>query len=440
MYKLLLPRLGQTMEEALLVGWLVEPGQPFEVGTSLYEVETEKVTTAVEATVSGRLVRVLADNDDQVQVGAVLGVVAADGEVVTDAEVDAFLGGVSPSMPDADSDSPPPPAASDASPVRDDGRRSPGEVLASRGSGERVRAMPRTRALARSLGVDLESVRGTGLKGLVLESDVESAAGLRTPRGAAPTAVAAPSRPQPAPLAEEAIPAVAAPAVRPADGEVLERRRLGRVARRMADAVSRSWSTVPQFSQSVTVDASGWKAQRDRLRQETGEQIGYTEMLLSALVSAVHQVPEVNSTLIGDELVVYRDINISIAVDTPSGLQVPVLHRLQELTTAGISRRLKDVADRARADRLTLDDVAGGTMTLSNLGMYGIEDGFPMVTAPQSCIVFAGAVTDRVVAIGDTIGVRPTMTLVTAFDHRALDGATAARFTSALRTFLQEIR
>jgi pyruvate dehydrogenase E2 component (dihydrolipoamide acetyltransferase) len=294
--------------------------------------------------------------------------------------------------------------------------------------------MPRTRALARTTGVDIETVVGTGPDGLVLEADVEAAAGRAQDRqpAAPPNAPRPPMTPPPpaAPPAQEQVPGA----------EVRERRRLGRVARRMADVVARSWSTVPQFSQSVTVDATSWKAQRDRLREETGEQIGYTEMILAALVRAVHEVPEVNASLDGDELVVYRDINVSVAVDTPSGLQVPVLHRLQELTTAGISRHLKDIADRARHDRLTVTDVTGGTITLSNLGMYGIEDGFPMVTAPQSCIVFAGAVTDRVVAVGDTIGVRPTMTLVTAFDHRALDGATAARFTSALRRFLQEGR
>ena len=309
-------------------------------------------------------------------------------------------------------------------------------------SREPVRAMPRTRALARSLGVDLGTIRGTGPGGLVLESDIEPSAGIEPVAAAAPataaaSAAAAAQVPASAPVAETAT----APAQDALPGvEIRERRRQSRVARRMAEVVARSWSTVPQFSQSVTVDAATWRSRRDRLREETGEQVGYTELLLAALVRAVHEVPEVNSSLAGDELVVYRDINVSIAVDTPAGLQVPVLHGLQELTTAGISRRLKDVAERARADRLTVEDVSGGTITLSNLGMYGIEDGFPMVTAPQSCIVFAGAVTDRVVAVGDTIGVRPTMTLVTAFDHRALDGATAARFTSALRRFLQESR
>ncbi len=433
MHKLLLPRLGQTMEEALLVGWLIPPDQPFDVGTPLYEVETEKVTTGVEATVAGRLVRVLVDAEERVEVGAVLAVVAGAGEDVTDTDVDAFLQGASTSSASVPAGAAP--LAAEAAPVV----AAPETV----GADERARAMPRTRALARSLGVDIDAIAGSGRDGLVLEADVEAAAGPSAPTRpqAEPVPPAAPAPPS-APTRDTATAPTAAQwrtEARP-DAEVRERRKLGRVARRMADVVSRSWSTVPQFSQSVTVDATSWRAQRDRLREETGEHIGYTEMLLSALVRAVHEVPEVNASLDGDDLVVYRDINVSIAVDTPSGLQVPVLHRLQELTTAGISRRLKDVAERARADQLTVDDVVGGTITLSNLGMYGIEDGFPMVTAPQSCIVFAGAVTDRVVAVGDTIGVRPTMTLVTAFDHRALDGATAARFTAALRRFLQEVR
>ncbi|MGE4112958.1 MAG: dihydrolipoamide acetyltransferase family protein [Candidatus Nanopelagicales bacterium] len=439
MHKLLLPRLGQTMEEALLVGWLVPPGQDFEAGTPLYEVETEKVTTAVEATVPGRLVRVLVDPEERVEVGAVLAVIAGVGEVVTDVDVDDLLQGSSTSTAPVavlEADAPAPSAAT--GPVE-----AVEPVEAPRGP---VRAMPRTRALARSLGVELGTVRGTGPDGLVLESDLVPAAvtELAPETGTASAAPAAPAAPVPAAVEQVSVPTTrdAVPAAQDAlpGVDVRERRRQSRVARRMAEVVARSWSAVPQFSQSVTVDATTWRGRRDRLREETGEQIGYTEMLLAALVRAVHEVPEVNASLAGDELVVYRDVNVSIAVDTPSGLQVPVLHKLQELTTAGISRRLKDVAERARADRLTVEDVSGGTITLSNLGMYGIEDGFPMVTAPQSCIVFAGAVTDRVVAVGDTIGVRPTMTLVSAFDHRALDGATAARFTSALRRFLQESR
>lgn len=435
MHKLFLPRLGQTMSEALFVGWLVGQGAEFDTGTPLYEVETEKVATGVEATIPGRLVRVLAAADEQLAVGALLGVIASPGENPSESEVDAFLAG--------DAAAPPTAPEPEAEPASTGATERPDPALIKPAT-DPVRAMPRTRALARDQGIDIARVRGTGADGLVTEEDVAAFAAASvvpepTVVASAPPSVSVPvaAPPAPAPVPAAASAAVAAPLVA-GDVAVRARRRLNPVARRMAEVVARSWSQVPQFSQSVTVDATTWRARRDRLRTESGDAIGYTDMVLAAVVRAAQEVPEVNASFAGDELVIYRDVNVSVAVDTPSGLQVPVLHHLQDFTVGGISRLLRDVTARAREDRLTRDDVRGGTITVSNLGGFGIEGGFPMVTAPQTCIVFVGAVTDRVVAVEGGIGVRPTLTVVNAFDHRAVDGATAARFTNTLRRYLEE--
>lgn len=427
MHKLLLPRLGQTMEEALLASWLVQPGQPFTIGDVLYEVETEKVTTGVEATVAGSLVRVLVAQDDRVDVGAVLGVIAEPGEQPSEAQIDAFLSGEAPT-PEAEG---PADVAAAAPTAMPDGHGPAGPV----------RAMPRTRALARDLGVSLEALAAARPGDLVTEADVRAAAASSTVAMSVPT-------PAPVPTLAPVLAPVSAPAQAPTPApmpppeptpgaEVRERRRLGPVARRMADVTARSWATVPQFSQSVEVDTSTWAGRREAMRTATALPIGYTDLIVGSLVRAVQEVPEVNSTFGGDELVIYRDINLSLAVDTPDGLQVPVLHRLQDLSDAGRARLLRDRAEKARDGRLGLDDVQGGTITLSNLGMFGVEGGTPMVTAPQAAIVFVGAVVRKVVPVGDGIAVRPMCTVVTSFDHRALDGATAARFTAALRRHLQ---
>lgn len=429
MHKLMLPRLGQTMEEALLVAWVVPLGQEFDVGEVLYEVETEKVTTGVQATLPGRLVRLLAAEEDLVQVGQVLAVIADPGESPSDADIEKFLSGMAGIVDDASGETVPetapeqvsaplPPAASE---TRDASETSVGS--------DTVRAMPRIRALAQSLGVDLSqfaSISG----GLVTEAQVREAAAQQAP---APTGSVAISAKEVAP------PLQVQESQASANIRIRERRRLTPVARRMAEVVARSWSQVPQFSQSVQVDCSRWRDRRNDLRLELGLDIGYTELILAALVKAVHDVPEVNGSFDGDALVLYSDINVSLAVDTPSGLQVPVLHSLQDFTLAGISRALRQQATKARADELTRDDVRGGTITMSNLGMYGIEGGAPVVTAPQSCIVFIGAMTERVVVIDGGVGVRPMCTVVNSFDHRAVDGATAAKFTVALRRHLEEI-
>ena len=429
MHKLMLPRLGQTMEEALLIGWLVPLGQEFEVGEVLYEVETEKVTTGVQSTLPGRLVRLLASAEDRLQVGQVLAVFADAGESPTDEDIENFVTGMAGMVDEVDGESV---TATGSSQVADDGHPAAPETanasVTTSGS-ETVRAMPRVRVLAQSLGVDLSKLASTSA-GLITETQVRAAAAQLVSEPVGPIA----------PSVDDVVPPPRVATSQPlSDIRIRERRRLTPVARRMAEVVARSWSQVPQFSQSVQVDCSRWRDRRNELRLELGLDIGYTELILAALVRAVHDVPEVNGSFDGDALVLYSDINVSLAVDTPSGLQVPVLHSLQDFTLAGISRALRQQATKARADELTRDDVRGGTITMSNLGMFGIEGGAPVVTAPQSCIVFIGAMTERVVVIDGGIGVRPMCTVVNSFDHRAVDGATAAKFTVALRRHLEEI-
>jgi pyruvate dehydrogenase E2 component (dihydrolipoamide acetyltransferase) len=415
-HKLMLPRLGQTMEEALFVEWRVLIDQDFGVGELLYEVETEKVTTGVEATLPGRLVRLLAVPDERVEVGALLAVVADPGQSPSDNEIAEFLAGLTgeSGVPSEEK-------------IAEVSTEKPVPIIELVGD-SRVRATPRVRALARDLGVDLSQITSDSTV-LITEDQVRQAAAVKTPQiSGAPITNQASVNPSSAPISSQELPGV----------RVAERRKLAPVARRMAEVVTRSWNQVPQFSQSVQVDCSGWRNRRDALRGEIGNEISYTDLILGALIRAVQEVPAVNASFAGDHLILYGDVNVSIAVDTPSGLQVPVLHSLQDRTPTDISRLLREQATKARNDQLTRDDVQGGTITLSNLGMFGIEGGTPLVTTPQACIVFIGAVVDRVVAIEGGFGLRPVCTLVNAFDHRVLDGATAAKFTSALRRHLEE--
>lgn len=420
MLKLFLPRLGQTMEEALLEAWVVPPGTAFEIGAVLYEVETEKVTTGVEATVAGTIVRSLAADGDRIEVGTLLAVIAEPGETPTEAEIDAFISGE--------------PVASDAAAAPLPVTEAAPEVAqgASSAAGP-VRAMPKTRALAKSLGVDIAALAPGSPGGVITEDQVRAAVSAPVPAPAPASVQAAPVAPA---IAAPPAPATAAPL--PDGIDIRERRRLTGIQRRMAEVTTRTWTTVPQFSQSVDVDASSWDRRRDQLRALTAMQVGYTDLILSAMVRAVQEVPEVNSSFAGEELLIYRDINISIAVDSPHGLQVPVLHQMQDLSEAGRARLLRDRTAKARDGALGLDDVKGGTITMSNLGRFGIEGGMPMLTTPQAAIVFVGAIVQKVVPVEGGIGVRPVCTIVTAFDHRAVDGATAARFTSTLRRLLQE--
>ena len=387
-----LPRLGQTMEEGLLTTWMVEVGQSVAVGDELYEVETEKVTTTVESTLSGTVVRLLVVGDSVIPVGQMLAVVADRGETPTGSEVDAFVAGTSG------------PAVEVAVAARDDqpalGAEPHPVAETQPAAAGRARAMPRTRALARSLGLDVETI-APGASGLVSDDDVRRAAGAR-PDDLESTA------------------------------EVLEVRRLSPTHRSMADTVARSWSAVPQFTQTVDVDITDWRSRSVWTRAAADTSVTVTDLVIDSVVRAATAVPEANSTFAGDHLRLYRDINVALAVDTPDGLVVPVLHGLRDLNAAARAAVRRDVAQRARAGKLTLDDVTGGTITVSNLGATRVQGGVALLVEPYSAIVFVGATRREVVVRGEGFAVRDVCTVAITFDHRALDGATAARFTTAL--------
>lgn len=426
------------MEEGLISEWLVAVGDEVPVGAALYEVETEKVTTEVEATLPGRLVRWIVEPQTTVPVGALIAVVADPGEAPDESAVDDFIASA-----DLTRSAPVPVAVpaevpASATPVPDPAEPAPAPAAeeAAR-TGERARAMPFTRRLAREAGVDIEAIVGTGREGLVTEADVTGAGRA----DAVETAADATAADETAPVAshDAALPPrgpdASAEAVPLPEGVAQrERRRLGMIARTMAQVTARSARQQPAFSQTVEVRVPHWKAARDALRAQTGESIGLTDMLLDAIVGAVAEVPEANSSFDRDALVLWEDVNVSIAVDSPAGLVVPVLKRAQSHDLPARARELQRIVELAREGRLGVDDVSGGTITLSNLGAYGIDGGVPLLTAPQSAIVFVGAVREAVVAVDGAIAVQPVISITTAFDHRSLDGATAARFTAALRT------
>jgi len=329
-HKIFMPRLGQTMEEGVLIGWHVETQRAYDAGEVLYEVETDKTTTQVEATLPGRLIRLLAEPDFTYPVGAVIAVAADGNEQPTDTDIDAFLAG---------------------------------------------------------------------------EEEGATTAAARQP------------------IREDAT----ADAVIQARGMAARRAPLNATHRRMADRVSASWREIPQFTQTVTVDASTWDDRRHRVSDnESDVRVTVTDIVLDALIRATEEVPEVNSTYTPDALILWDDVNVSLAVATPDGLKVPVLRGAQRLSIVERATRLRELVARARRNETTIDEVDAGTITLSNLGMLGIDSGTPLVTSPQVAIVFVGATRPMVVPRDGALEIRPCCVIATSFDHRAVDGAMAA--------------
>lgn len=395
MYMIRLPRLGQTMESGTITEWHFAEGDRFDAGQPLYDVETEKMNTEVEAKQDGVLVKVLTVAGDQVPVGTVLAVAAEPGETFTSTDIDALVG----EQAGATTEATPDPVA-EPSPAGDE---QPAGMAVAQPAAGRVRAVPKARHLARQLGVDLRSVRGSGRNGVIRVSDVEAGNGDAGYVGA--------------PRVAERIPVKG-------------------VAKAMADAMTRSWTEIPQFVQQISLDATALRARLERLRYE-GVPVTYTDLLVAAVAATVREVPVVNSTITDDEIVRYSDVNVTVAVAADHGLLVPVVRQADRLPIDRVAATTKELAARARQGKLSAADVSDGTITVSNLGAFGVETGTPIVNAPQSAIVFVGALSDRAVVRDGQVVVRPMLNIAVGYDHRVIDGMAGAQFTSALKNRLE---
>lgn len=377
MHGLFLPRLGQTMEEAILADWLVDEDLPYDAGAGLYEVETEKITTSVAASLPGRILRRCVEPGSTIAVGTLLAVCADPDEHPSTAAIEMFIRQDSRGVRGADAEQ-----------LRTD-PVSVEEGPAQRVTQGRARAMPRTRALARAEGVDIEKVTGTGPDGLVIPADVRAV--------------------------------VTLPAAH----------------RRMAGTLAAGM--VPQFTQMVDVDVTGWMAARAELGRGAEVTITFTDVILEAVVRSCAAVPEVNAAWTNDRLIRHRDVDIALAMDTPDGLLVPVIRHAQVDSLATRAARRHALAERARMSALTINDMGAGGITVSNLGAHGISTGIPLLVSPHAAIVFVGAMEPRVVVRSGGIAVRTLCSLAISFDHRVVDGVTAARFTARLRSAVEEL-
>jgi pyruvate dehydrogenase E2 component (dihydrolipoamide acetyltransferase) len=384
-----LPRLGQGMESGTIIKWLKSEGDPVEKGELLYELDTDKVTQEVEADFTGTLLKI-AVQEGEVPVGETIAVIGEQGE-----EVPAISAEAEMASSEEPAEAPPTPA-----PPHEDGR--PAEPVAAVG---RVKASPLARRIARERGVDLGSLSGTGPEGRIVAEDVERAVAAPA---AAPVAVAAPV------------------------GE-LERRELTSVRKTIARRLTEAWQ-IPVFQLQASADMSRVNGLLDRLRSDDGPRYTVTDVLTKVCATALIRHREVNAQWTEDAILLFPTANVGIAVAAPLGLVVPVIHGAERLSLAEIAAARTDVVTRAREGKLQRADLEEGTFTISNLGMYRVEQFTAVLNPPQAAIVAVGAIEDRVLPEG----VRPMMTLSATFDHRAVDGAPAAEFLQDVKELLEE--
>src|SRR5256714_1074569 len=407
-----LPRLGQGMESGTIVKWLKAEGDQVEKGEPLYELDTDKVTQEVEAEASGVLLKI-AVTEGEADVGTTIAVIGEQGEDVSTIVSET----AQPVAEAAQEEGSPGPARE---PERERGRQTTAseqiaevrQPVQGNGAGARIKASPLARRIARERGIELGSLKGTGPEGRVVAEDVERAA------------AGAPSPAAPAPAAP---------------GEI-ERIPLTSVRRTIARRLTEAWQA-PAFQIAMSADMTRTQHLHARLAEQTKEgepRPTVTDILTKACAAALMRHRAVNALWAEDAIELHPNANVGIAVAIEAGLVVPVIHQAARLTIAQLAACRADIVTRARDNKLRQEDLDGGTFTISNLGMFGVEQFVAVLNPPQAAILAVGAIEPKAVPIETGFEARPLMTLTLTCDHRSLDGATAADFLRTVKAFLEE--
>lgn len=395
-----MPQFGVSMETGTVAQWLKAEGDTVKAGDVLASIETEKLTNDVVSEVDGVLLKIVAQEGEDVPVQGLMAYIGQPGEVLPDA------GGMAA-----------PAAAADTAPAAAEHVPAPAGQM----SGGRVKASPLARRIAAKLGVDLSQVTPGGTSGRIRADDVRAYAA-QTP--AAPAAPAA------------AAPAPAAAAAEQMDGDTVEK--LSGMRKVVAQRMQQSHTEIPPVTQVTKVDVTALMQFRRELLEKTGKKYSVNDLILKATAKCLAAHPEMLVSFDGSQIIHRAHVNLGMAVALDTGLIVPVIRDADKLSLDALAACAKDLAARAKDGGLTPDDYKGSTFTVSNLGMFGIEMFTPIVNQPDAAILGVTAVEDELVMEADgTISKHQVMRLCCTFDHRAMDGAVEARFGMALRDLLQ---
>jgi pyruvate dehydrogenase E2 component (dihydrolipoamide acetyltransferase) len=417
-----LPRLGQGMESGTIVRWLKSEGEKVEKGDPLYELDTEKVTQEVEADSSGVLLKILAQEGDEIEVGKAIAVIGEEGEEVPTDESEPKA---EAEKPKAEAEEPTevteeePAEEGEPAPEREDerergketGTEAPSEPE-QRVNGGRVKASPLARRIAKERGIDLAQLRGTGPEGRIVAEDVERLS---------------------------ASPAKAAPSAAAVSGEV-ETVKLNQMRKTIARRMTEAWEA-PAFQIAMSADMSASIRLREALLErveEAGVRPTYSDILTKVVALALMRHRDMNAHFAGEEVHLFPTANIGIAVAIPHGLVVPVIRSCEAKTIQEIAFARADIVERTRGGKLKAEDLENGTFTISNLGMYGVERFTAVLNPPQAGILAVGAIEERAVVEDGELKIQPRMDMTLTVDHRSVDGATAAEFLRTVKSFLEE--
>ena len=419
----IMPQMGESIAEGTITKWMKKVGERVDRDEPLFEISTDKVDAEIPSPAAGVLTQILVKENETVAINTVVAVVDGEGAgVATPTATQAPTPIPEPaSLPPAPAPEVPLPAAATQAMEEQEN-----------GEGGDVRTSPLVRRIAREQNVDLSEVKGTGLGGRVSKKDILDFIDQRR-AVAPPQSVSAPA-PSAPPVAQTS----PSPAAFTGATQIVP---MTPMRQKIAEHMVVSKHTSAHVYTLVEVEMTRVVAARERFKQEfeqrNGIKLTYTPFFIRASVEAIKELPIINSSVDGTNIVYKRDVNVGIAVALENGLIVPVIKRADEKNFLGIARAVQDLADRARSKRLSVDDVQGGTFTITNPGSFGGLFGLPIINQPQVAILGVGVIEKRPVVRDDAIAIRNMVYLSISYDHRVIDGAVAERFMGKIKTHLE---
>jgi 2-oxoglutarate dehydrogenase E2 component (dihydrolipoamide succinyltransferase) len=418
---IVVPTLGESVTEATVAQWLKQPGDAVQVDDPLVELETDKVTLEVNASAAGVLSDVLAGEGDSVEVGAILGHIG-DGQGAVPAPAAKAPAAAKAAPAKAEKAAPEKAAPEKAAPEK---------TAESNGVSVAETLSPAVRKLIEDNALDARQISGSGKDGRITKEDVlaaiSGAAGKPAPSAKAP----------PAPAGS---PAPAAPAADAGPRE--ERVRMTRLRKRIAERLKEAQNTAAMLTTFNEADMGAVMALRQQYRESFerrhGVRLGFMAFFTKAAVAALKEIPAVNGEVDGDELVYKNHYDIGIAVGTPQGLVVPVVRDADRLGFADIEKTIGALGRKARDGKLSIDEMSGGTFTITNGGVYGSLNSTPILNPPQSGILGLHKIQERPVAVDGEVRIRPMMYLALSYDHRIIDGREAVTFLVRVKEFIED--
>ena len=407
-----MPRMSDTMEEGVIVSWLKKEGEPVKTGDLLAEIETDKATMDFESLWEGTLLHIGAKEGEAIPIDGIIAVIGKKGEDFKAALAEAGNAAPETSAP-ADNTSSAEPAVSAAS-APNAPAKTAAPASTSDSDADRLKASPLAKAMAKESGIDIASIKGTGDQGRIVRRDVEAA--IETGGSEAPAVSVAPVFGQ----------------------ESYEEVNISQMRKTIARRLAESKFSAPHFYLTIEINMGRASDARQRILEMSGEKVSFNDMVVKACAMALRKHPAVNSSWMGDKIRRNHHIHVGVAVAVSEGLLVPVIRHTDLKSMTQINAEVKVLAAKAKDKKLQPDEMQGNTFTISNLGMFGIEEFTAIINPPDACILAIGAIIEKPIIQNGQVVAGKIMKVTLSCDHRVVDGATGAQFLQTVKKYLEE--